>query len=77
MKEFNIAIRSFREVQDFVSLATVQPFKVLVGNDRQLVNAKSFIGMVSLDYSRPLKVLCECNSDAIRNFMLQAGNFLM
>ena len=66
MKEFNIAIRSFREVQDFVSLATVQ-----------LVNAKSFIGMVSLDYSRPLKVLCECDSDAIRNFMLQAGNFLM
>ena len=58
MREFHIVIQSFRDIQRFVSTATVQPFQVLVGNDAQLVNAKSFIGMVSLDYSRPLKVLC-------------------
>lgn len=76
MKEFSIHIRSFREIQEFVSIATVQPFKVMAGNERQLVNAKSFIGMVSLDCSRPLQVLCEGDSDGVRNFMQQACRFL-
>ena len=76
MKEFNIAIRSFQEVQEFVGVATVQPFQVMVGNDVQLVNAKSFIGMVSLDYSRPLKVLCDCDVDGFQNFQNQASRFL-
>lgn len=76
MKEFNIAIHSFQEVQDFIGVATIQPFSVMVGNDVQLVNAKSFIGMVSLDYSRPLKVLCDCDSDGFQNFQNQASRFL-
>lgn len=76
MKEFSIAIHSFQDVQEFISMATVQPFQVLVGNDVQLVNGKSFIGMVSLDYSRPLKVLCDGDSDGFQNFRLQASRFL-
>ncbi len=76
MKEFNIAIHSFQEVQEFISLATVQPFQVMVGNDVQLVNAKSFIGMVSLDYSRPLKVLCDCDGDGLQSFRQQVRRFL-
>lgn len=76
MQEFNIRIHSFREIQDFISMATVQPFPVLVGNEYQLVNAKSFIGMVSLDFSRPLKVRCDCDSDGLRNFRHQASRFL-
>ena len=37
MQEFNISLHSFQEVQEFISLATVQPFPVLVGNDVQQV----------------------------------------
>ena len=77
MQEFNIAIHSFPEVRDFISLATVQPFEVFVGNERQTVNAKGFIGMVSLDFSRPLKVLCDCDSDVFQNFRQQASRFLV
>ena len=50
MREFTVSIRSFQDVKDFVSLATIQPFRVLVGNGRQWVNAKSFMGMFSLDF---------------------------
>ena len=64
MQEFEISLHSFQEVQEFISLATVQPFPVLVGNEVQQVNAKSFIGMVSLDYSRPLRVQADCDSSA-------------
>ena len=77
MQEFRITIRSFKEVQEFISMATVQPFKILVGNEFQQVNAKSFIGMVSLDYSRPLTVLCECTGEDCLRFRQQASRFLV
>ena len=76
MQNFYIKLRSFQEVQEFISIATVQPFAVLVGNEAQQVNGKSFIGMVSLDYSRPLKVLCDCDGDGFQNFRHQASRFL-
>ena len=76
MREFNIVIQSFRDIQTFISTATVQPFQVLVGNEAQLVNAKSFIGMVSLDYSRPLKVLCDGDGDSVTRFCHQVRQFL-
>ena len=76
MQEFNIAIHSFPEVREFISLATVQPFEVFVGNERQIVNAKGFIGMASLDFTRPLKVLCDCDADGFQNFRQQASRFL-
>ena len=77
MKEFEIVIRSFQQIRDFISTATVQPFQVLVGNDSQMVNGKSFIGMVSLDYSRPLKVLCDCDVESFQNFRQQVAGLLV
>ena len=76
MQEFHIAIRSFQEVQEFISLATVQPFPVLVGNDVQQVNGKSFIGMVSLDYTRPLLVQADCCEESLKSFQETIQKFL-
>lgn len=76
MQEFHIALKSFQEVREFVTLATVQPFRVLVGNDAQQVNAKSFMGMVSLDYSQPLLVRADCDSQAMQTFRKVVSKFL-
>ena len=76
MQKFNIRIRSFQEVQEFIQLATVQPFPVLVGNDIQQVNGKSFIGMVSLDYTRPLLVQADCDESAVTKFQKVISKFL-
>ena len=76
MQEFEISLHSFQEVQEFISLATVQPFPVLVGNDVQQVNGKSFIGMVSLDYSRPLQVQADCDSNMLETFQNVVRKFL-
>ena len=76
MQEFHIAIHSFQEVQEFISLATVQPFPVLVGNDVQQVNGKSFIGMVSLDYTRPLLVQADCGEESLKSFQDTIQKFL-
>lgn len=76
MREFNIFIRSFQEVQAFVSLAMVQPFEVLVGNGRKQINGKSFIGMFSLDYKDPLQVSVKCSEEEFLRFRQDAARFL-
>lgn len=76
MRQFNIRVKSFRQVQDFVSLAMVQPFEVLVGNEKQQVNGKSFIGMFSLDYKRPLMVSVKCSDEEFGRFQKAAAQFL-
>lgn len=76
MQKFHIALHSFQEVQEFISLATVQPFPIVVGNEAQQVNGKSFIGMVSLDYSRPLLVQADCDCQAWQSFRNVVNKFL-
>ena len=61
MREFDIVLRSLRQVQDFVRLAMVQPFDVQVGNDWQNINGKDLMGMFSLDYCQPLRVQFMCS----------------
>ena len=76
MYQFDIWVRSFRQVQDFVSLAMVQPFEVLVGNEQKRVNGKSFIGMFTLDYTRPLRVQVTCSEEQFGLFRKAAAELL-
>ena len=68
MREFHIAMHSFRQVQDFVDLAMEQPFEISVGNDQQNINGKDFMGMFSLDYSRPVRVKMHCTDEQFHHF---------
>ena len=76
MREFNIFIRSFQEVQAFVALAMVQTFEVMVGNEQKRINGKSFIGMFSLDYKDPLQVSVKCSEEEFLRFRQDAARFL-
>ena len=75
MKQFDIVLHSFKEVQEFVELATVQPYRIVVGNDRSRVSAKSYMGMFSLDLSRPMRVVFTCNDEEYANFRQSAARF--
>lgn len=77
MRKFNIFIHSFRQMRDFVSLAMVQPFEVLVGNDRQKVNGKNFIGMFALDFHAPLQVSVTCSEEEFRRFQKDVDQLLV
>ena len=76
MKQFDIELHSFADVQDFVEIATVQPFRILVGNDRSRVNAKSCGGMFSLDDSEPIQVRADCTDEECVRFKQAAAKFL-
>ncbi len=76
MKEFKVVLRSFEDVQSFVSIAMVQPFAVTVGSDRYSVNGKNFMGMLTLDYDRPVRVRVECDEAAFEGFRQAAQGFI-
>lgn len=60
---FHISFTTFEQIKTFVSLAARQPFDISVGNERQHINGKDFMGMCSLDFTRPLKVYADCSTD--------------
>ena len=75
MRQFEIRFSSSRDVLDFVSLATAQNFPIQVGTDTYCVSGTSFMGMFSLDYSRPVKAMCHCNDEQFAKFFQAASRF--
>ena len=77
MRQFDIILHSFGQVQEFVKLATAQPFEIIVGNERQTINGKDLMGMFSLDYSRPVQVSASCSEEEFFRFRQEADAFLV
>ena len=65
---FQVFLRSYEQIKTFVALASRQNFDVRVGNDRQTINGKDFMGMCSLDFSRPVKVQTNSSGDEATEF---------
>ncbi len=65
---FHIFLSTFEQIKSFVTLAARQPFDIRVSNDRQTINGKDFMGMCSLDFSRPLSVQADCSADEAAEF---------
>ena len=73
MKSFNIMLRSITDVKDFVNLVNKYDFDVDLSSGRYIVDAKSIMGIFSLDLSKPIKVEahvadCEGFCDEIAKF---------
>ena len=66
--EMNIRLRSCEDVQTLADLATAQPFRVWISDDRQTVNAKSLMCMFSLDLCRPLTLRLDCGEEGNEAF---------
>ena len=76
MQEFRIRLRSFSEVRDFIQISTSQPFHVRIGNDHQMTNATSYMGLMSLDLTDALLVSCDCSDSEFLEFRRQSACFL-
>lgn len=76
MREFEIRLQSVADVQEFVDLATTRPFAVTVHDDHNKINGGSFMEMFCLDFSRPVRVVCDCNDEELQQFRRDAARFL-
>ena len=56
MNSFNIALGSINDVKDFVNIVSKYPVDIDLTSGRYVVDAKSIMGIFSLDLSKPIKV---------------------
>ena len=57
MKVIPIQLTQVSQVRDFVNLTVKYPFDIVLVSGRYNVDAKSLLGIYSLDLSTPLKVV--------------------
>ena len=54
MKTFNLLLSSINDVKDFVNIVSKYDFDVDLTSGRYVVDAKSIMGIFSLDISQPI-----------------------
>ncbi|AGC69118.1 phosphotransferase system, phosphocarrier protein HPr [Thermoclostridium stercorarium subsp. stercorarium DSM 8532] len=75
MKTFNIMLKSINDVKDFVNIVNKYDFDVDLTSGRYIVDAKSIMGIFSLDLSKPIKV--EAHTDNADEFMKEVKPFIV
>jgi phosphocarrier protein HPr len=75
MKAFNISLKSINDVKDFVNSVNKYDFDVDLTSGRYVVDAKSIMGIFSLDLSKPIKV--EVHADDCSKFCDEIKNFVV
>ncbi|MGE4284636.1 MAG: HPr family phosphocarrier protein [Clostridia bacterium] len=75
MKTFNIMLHSINDVKNFVNLVNRFDFDVDLSSGRYIVDAKSIMGIFSLDLSKPIKV--EVHSDNCDSFLEEVKTFII
>ena len=77
MRRFQVSLRTFQDVQNFVTIAAAQDFSMTVGNPDYHVSATSFMGMFTLDYTRPLECTAECTDEQWNRFLDIASPYVI
>ena len=75
MKTFNMTLASINDVKDFVNLVSRYDFDVDLTSGRYFVDAKSIMGIFSLNLSKPIKI--EIHSDDCDEFVKQLERFIV
>ncbi len=73
MVKENIMLSSIEAVKKFVSITTKYDFQINLTTDKYKIDAKSIMGVFSLDLSKP--VTLEVESDAAAEFLAEIEQF--
>jgi phosphocarrier protein HPr len=61
MKTYNILLKSINDVKNFVNSVNKYDFDIDLTSGRYIVDAKSIMGIFSLDLSSPIKIEIHTN----------------
>jgi phosphocarrier protein HPr len=75
MKSFNISLKSITDVKDFVNIVNKYDFDIDLTSGRYVVDAKSIMGIFSLDLSKPIKV--DVHDDNCTEFCEEIKNYIL
>ncbi len=56
MTEFSVILSSINDVKNFVNVVTKYDYEIDLTSGRYVVDAKSIMGIFSLDLTKPIKV---------------------
>ncbi|HHW30233.1 MAG TPA: HPr family phosphocarrier protein [Clostridiaceae bacterium] len=74
MAYIDILLRSINDVKDFVNIANKYDFDIDLVSGRYIVDAKSIMGIFSLDLSKPIRVEAHTNDcEAFFNELKEKG----
>ena len=60
MQKYKIHLKSINDVKEFVRIVNDFPYDVDLASGRYIVDAKSIMGIFSLDLTRPIDVEIHC-----------------
>jgi len=69
MKTFDILLSSINDIKAFVNIVNKYEFDVDLTSGRYVVDAKSIMGIFSLDLSKPIKVDIHSESESADKFI--------
>ncbi len=75
MKTFNIALNSIIDVKEFVNIVNKCSCDIDLSSSRYVVDAKSIMGIFSLDLSKPIKV--DVHSDDCDDLIAELKKFIV
>ena len=75
MKTFNIALNSIVDVKEFVNIVNKCSCDIDLSSSRYVVDAKSIMGIFSLDLSKPIKV--DVHSDDCDDLIAELKKFIV
>ena len=64
MLEKTIVLKDFEAVKNFVDIANSKPYDIELLSGKYVVNAKSIMGVFSLDLTKPLVMVAHTDSPA-------------
>ena len=75
MLTFNLLLSSINDVKDFVNIVSKYDFDIDLTSGRYVVDAKSIMGIFSLDLSKPIKA--EVHGENCDEFMNELSRFIV
>ena len=75
MKQIQVMLTSIEEVKNFVSLTNKYPFPIQMTTEKYKIDAKSIMGVFSLDLSKPINNVGESDAPEAQDFLTQAAQF--
>ena len=68
MKKYKIILDSINDVKHFVNAATEQLFDIDIVSGRYVVDAKSIMGIFSIDLTKPIEIEVHGSEDEAAEF---------
>lgn len=75
MKDLHIKAESFQDIWTISALAAQERFRIVLSDGQRRVNAKSLLGIFSMNLSRPLMLQLDCGDEEFERFREKVVRF--